>query len=263
VYQSMRPSTHDGSFGGGRHHGFSSGFGGFSGFAGTMSGLQLQTSHGGTGFPMLHSGGTDRSTPLYRYRGGRSATISRSEPPTELPRAPAVGTYQVPRILDDIVPERDDTFGYKRTAAFKSSGRSRPLMSDAIHFATKREEETYSNLGPGSYYVADSWGADSRLTVNRIPPLPRTHTSGGLPNADRPWKQPAPMLMRNNKPVSSSLSIKQLKNLTNNAAEAANIAGGGNMLPGTKSKLSLNNNLEDMLQLQKDIAAVRNLPSYV
>jgi len=40
------------------------------------------------------------------------------------------------------------------------------------------------------------------------------------------------------------------------------VPGSSNIPPGTK-KINLSNNQEDVLQLQKDIAAVRNLPSYV
>jgi hypothetical protein len=158
-------------------------------------------------------------------------------------------------MMDDNTPEREDAFGHKRTSSFKSSGRAKPLMGDAVHFATKRDEETLSNLGPGSYYYSDPFSADNRMTTIRVPAWKSMHVSGGVANAERPWKQPAPLLIRNNKPVSSALSKQQLAN-TGGGGVTGSINSSSNKLAGNQ------NNIDDLVQLQKDIAAVRNLPSY-
>jgi hypothetical protein len=57
--------------------------------------------------------------------------------------------------------------GLQIISPFKNSGRLRSLMDDAEHYKTMRNEEKFSNLGPGSYNVSISWQPDSFIKYDR------------------------------------------------------------------------------------------------
>lgn len=142
--------------------------------------------------------------------------------------------------------DKNDIFGHCTTASFKSSGRAKPLMADAIHYATMREEEKFSNTGPGSYDFRDIWSSGDRSTVRFVPTGKSiSKPVGGVPFADKPWKQPPPLIKRKKpKPGSNNLPAQPLKK------------------PGGIS-LQLDSAAEsDAKQLQRDIETVRNLPGY-
>ena len=146
-------------------------------------------------------------------------------------------------MLDDIVVDKNDIFGHCTTASFKTSGRAKPLMGDAIHYATMRQEEKFSNMGPGSYEFRDIWSSNDRMTVRVVP----TGTSilskpvGGVPFADKPWKQPPPLIKRKKPKPGSNLPPPVAKK------------------PGVILDVAMES---DAKQLQRDIETVRNLPHY-
>mmetsp|Transcript_9400 Transcript_9400/g.14162 ORF Transcript_9400/g.14162 Transcript_9400/m.14162 type:complete len:254 (-) Transcript_9400:298-1059(-) len=83
-----------------------------------------------------------RSPVMYRQ------TDSQYTDKTFISAAPPVGTYDIPRIMS---PPTVPSKRVQHTSSFKTSGRERGLLSNAVLYQTLNEDKTMSNIGPGMY----------------------------------------------------------------------------------------------------------------
>lgn len=84
--------------------------------------------------------------------------------------SPPVGCYTIPRIMS---ADPGSDRGKSITSSFKSSGRSKALMGDAILFQTKNEVLHMSNMGPGSHDTVASFGGKLLISPNMRDPAYR------------------------------------------------------------------------------------------
>lgn len=84
--------------------------------------------------------------------------------------SPPVGSYTIPRIMSS---DPGSDRGKSITSSFKSSGRSKALMGDAILFQTKNETLHMSNMGPGSHESVQSFGGKMLVSPHMRDPAYR------------------------------------------------------------------------------------------
>jgi hypothetical protein len=125
---------------------------------------------------------------MYRYKGGGSAVFGKSKNMPSYACAPGVGKYKLKREFDENRKNRNDTLGHKYSSSFNSSGRDTEMMSDALHWRTKKREDPLAyNLGPGYYeQELDTIGLASRSHLQMC----TTVTYKGSKDYDRPWLPP-------------------------------------------------------------------------
>jgi len=83
---------------------------------------------------------------------GRERTLG--EPFWPKSESPPVGIYNISRIMST-TPGSEQ--GIQITSSFKSSGRSKELMSNSLLYKTCHDDITSSNIGPGSYEFVPSY----------------------------------------------------------------------------------------------------------
>lgn len=112
---------------------------------------------------------------------------------------------QLTRFADDnhVNVKHPQTLSRHLSASFRSSGRSKSLMSDAEHYVTMGNEVKHSNMGPGFYDTSDSWASEERQVVSMVATRPLKCLSSELlkysqatMNDVRPWRQPSPEIRR-------------------------------------------------------------------
>jgi hypothetical protein len=75
-------------------------------------------------------------------------------------------------------------YNNRLTSSFKSSGRTKSLMDDALHYQTYVDEVEAPNLGPCYYGQLDTWSSESRRNIIYVDNSVRPHND----HYEKPWK---------------------------------------------------------------------------